>query len=146
MRRANLLAGALLAVLGGVAVVEAARIRDDWQGAKLMPAVVGVALLALGGAHVLAARRGEATPLGWPSAAEQGRVLCVFAILVLYVLALAPLGFLPATAALVLGLVRFMGGFSWPRALALAVAVAVISHIVFRHWLGMPLPAGRLGI
>ena len=62
MRRANLLAGALLAALGVLAVVEATRLRDDWQGARLMPAVVGIELLALGAAHLVrSAPRGTRT-------------------------------------------------------------------------------------
>jgi hypothetical protein len=29
--------------------------------------------------------------------------------------------------------------------LATAAAIALASHVVFKHWLGMPLPAGSLG-
>jgi hypothetical protein len=128
-----------------VAIVEAARLADDWQGARLMPAVVGVALLALGGAHLSPSARRAPGP-AWPGVLEQRRVAFVFAVLVLYVLALPPLGFLPATALFVLVLVRFMGGFSWPGAVALSAVIALASHVVFSRWLGMPLPAGIFGL
>jgi putative tricarboxylic transport membrane protein len=136
----------VLAVLGVVALVEAARLRDDWQGARLMPAVVGVALLALSAAHLRPPRAEGPGPLAWPGPAEWGRVGFVFGILVLYVLGLPPLGFLPATVLFVLILVRFIGRFSWPRAIALSLVIAAASHLVFRHWLGMPLPTGMLGV
>ena len=44
----------MLAALGIFALVEAARLRDGWQGARIMPAVIGVALVALGIAHLVA--------------------------------------------------------------------------------------------
>lgn len=48
MRRPHLIVGALLAALGAFSIIEAGRLRDDWQGARLMPAVVGVLLVVLG--------------------------------------------------------------------------------------------------
>ena len=45
MTRAITLSGACLIALGALPVVETLRWRDDGQGAKLMPAVIGVILL-----------------------------------------------------------------------------------------------------
>jgi hypothetical protein len=52
VRRTNLVAGGLLCALGVVALVEAWRVRDGWQGPRLMPALVGLVLVALGARHV----------------------------------------------------------------------------------------------
>jgi hypothetical protein len=39
-----------------------------------------------------------------------------------------------------------MASLSWPRIVGLTVAIAVASDVVFRRWLGMPLPSGPLGL
>lgn len=139
MHRTNLAAGVVFAVLGLVAIVEALRLRDDWQGAKLMPALVGAVLLVLGVLHVVVT-----PPPGpaWPDAPGRHRVVFAFALLVVYVALLPWLGFLLATVFLSLVMVRALGQFSWPATVGITVAIAGASHIVFVAWLGMPLPAG----
>lgn len=143
MRRTNLACGGVLVALGALALVEALRVRDEWQGARLMPAVVGGLLLLLGAAHPWARPVAHAE---WPEPPGGRRVGAVFAVLVLYVVALPWLGFLPATALFLLALLRALGAFSWVGAIALTVAIALGTHVVFRHWLGMPLPSGVFGI
>jgi hypothetical protein len=53
VRRASLLCGGLFLALGLLSLVEALRIKDAWQGARLMPAALGVTLIALGTGHLL---------------------------------------------------------------------------------------------
>ena len=142
MRRINLVAGGFLVVLGAVALVEAFRLRDGWTGARLLPALVGVGLVVLGLAH----RTAPAAAPAWPDEAGGRRVVGVLALLALYVGLLPWLGFLAATVLLVLPLVRWLGGWSWPLALATTAAIALACHIVFKHWLGMPLPPGAFGL
>ena len=60
VRRANLLCGWLLVALGVVSLVEALRLRDDWQGARLMPAALAVVLVALGAGHLVPSMAGSA--------------------------------------------------------------------------------------
>ncbi|HEV8676744.1 MAG TPA: tripartite tricarboxylate transporter TctB family protein [Methylomirabilota bacterium] len=142
MRRVNVLAGCVLLGLGALALVEALRIRDDWPGARLLPAVIGLALAGLGAAHL--AGRAADRP-AWPDAAGRRRVGFVFGLLVLYVAGLPSLGFLPATAVFALVLLRALGPFSWTMTGVLAATIALASHVVFARWLGMPLPPGLLG-
>jgi hypothetical protein len=66
MRRTPWLEGLILVILGLTSIVEALRLKDNWQGAKLMPAVVGVLLVLLGGTH--GALREE--PVAWPPRSE----------------------------------------------------------------------------
>ena len=127
--------------LGALSIVEALRVKDDWQGAKLMPAVIGALLIVLGVAHVTLGDQ-VAT---WPDRAGLRRVLLMLGVLVLYVAILPEAGFLPATAILTFAVVRALGAYSWAMTAVWTVAVAVASHVVFKHWLGMPLPAGPLG-
>ncbi len=135
VRRTSLLSAGILLVLGVLALVEALRLRDDWLGAKLMPAVVGAVLIVLGAAHLV---RPAATP-EWPDAAGFRRVALIFVVLALYVAVLPYVGFLPATAAFVLVLVRALGAFSWAATIGVTVAIALASHLVFIYWLGMSL-------
>ncbi len=147
MRRANLVCGGLLVALGAVSLFEALRIKDDWQGAKLMPAAVGVVLVALGVGHLVPSAADRAAELPtWPDAQRRRRVALMFGVLVLYVVVLPSLGFLPATALFVLILLRALGAFSWPITIVLTGTIAIASHVVFKHWLGMPLPPGPLGL
>ena len=132
----------MLAALGVFALVEAARLRDGWQGPRLMPAVIGVALVALALAHLRTP--GEPTPITSDAGARR-RVLAMFATLALYVGGLPAIGFVAATALFILILLLWLGDFSWPVTLATTVTVAVASHLVFQRWLGMPLPSGPFG-
>jgi len=147
MRRANLICGGLLLALGALSLVEALRIKDDWQGAKLMPAALAMALVALGIGHLVPAPTGAAGALpAWPDAPARRRVVLMFAVLVLYVAALPHVGFLPATALFALILLRALGAYSWATALALTGAIAIACRVVFISWLGMPLPSGPFGL
>jgi hypothetical protein len=144
--RAPRAVGLALIGLGLLSAVETLRIKDDWSGARLLPAVIALALLALGLAHLRAgAPEGAAAPdrsAGRPGVLRMGAVL---AALVGYVASLPALGFLPATAILVVALLRGLGEYRWPFALAVGLGFALAAHAVFRVWLGMPVPAGLLG-
>ena len=146
MRRVSLVCGGLFMALGTLSLVEALRIKDAWQGARLMPAALGVTLVALGIAHLVPSMAGSAGALpAWPDALGRRRVVFMFGVLAVYVAALPHLGFLVATACFVLILLRALGSYSWAKALALTGAIAIASHVVFIHWLGMPVPSGFLG-
>jgi hypothetical protein len=141
VRRTSLVCGGVLVGIGVLALLEVLRMRDGWTGARLMPAVVGAGLVGLGLAH---ARIAPAAVV-WPDADGARRVVLVVALLALYVASLPWLGFLFATALFVLPLVRWLGGWSWPAVLVTTAAVAIASDVVFRQWLGMPLPTGVAG-
>ena len=133
--------GLVLVALGALSVLEALRVKDDWQGAKLMPAVVGVTLIVLGAAHATL----RADRAAWPDREALSRVCLLLGVLVAYVGVLPEIGFLPATAALTFVVVRALGAYSWLGTAGWTAGIALSSHVVFKHWLGMPLPAGPLG-
>jgi len=137
-RRAELLAGVVLAVLGALSLVEALRLRDDWQGARLMPGALGVVLVALALGHLIS--RAPAVAPAWPAAVGRARVAALLVGLVGYVVVLPLAGFLASTAVFVLVLLRALRGGGWTRSLALTVLIAAGCDLVFRRWLGMPLP------
>ena len=147
MRRANVLCGGLFLALGVLSLVEALRIRDAWQGARLMPAALGVTLVALGIAHLVPSMAGSAGALpAWPDALGRRRVVFMFGAVALYIAGLPRFGFLPATALFALILIRALGSYSWAMTVAITGAIAFGCHVVFIHWLGMPVPPGLFGI
>jgi hypothetical protein len=143
----NVVCSGLFVALGLLSSVEAVRIKDAWQGARLMPAALGVTLVALGLGHLVPSMTGQAGALpAWPDALARQRVVFMFGALALYVAGLPHLGFLLATALFVLVLLRALGSYSWAMTITLTGAIAVASHVVFIHWLGMPVPSGFLGV
>ena len=146
-RRAHLVCGAILLALGALSLVELVRIKDEWQGAKLLPGALALVLAALGAGHFVpsaAVSAGDAPR--WPDALGWRRIVLVFGLLAIYVAGLPWVGFLPATAIFVLVLLRGLGDYSWVKAIALTAAIALASYIVFQHLLGMPLPTGPFGV
>jgi putative tricarboxylic transport membrane protein len=139
LQRAEVLSGVVLAALGALSLIEAFRLRDDWQGARLMPAVVGAVLLALGAAHLAGPARSPAVAV-WPDPDRRLRVVLFFAILVLYAALLPALGFAVATTLFVWCLMRTLGAYSRITRVLLSVAIATACYVVFKTWLGMPLP------
>jgi putative tricarboxylic transport membrane protein len=138
-RRANLLCGAVLLILAVASLVEAVRLKDDWQGARLMPAVLAIVLGALALGHVRTVPADSAAP-DWPDTRGRRRIAAVFGALVIYVALLEPLGFLLATALFVLAVVRVLGAWAWMTTAAVTLAIALACYLVFQRWLGMPLP------
>jgi hypothetical protein len=136
--------GVALLLLGAGAAVETFRIKDAWTGARLVPIVAAAALLALGAAHVLVRRPGPRAAATTERGAT-GRVALVLALLAGYVTMFGTLGFLASTIALLLVLIRVLGDYRWPTTIAFALGLGLACHVVFRTWLGMPLPDGLLG-
>ena len=136
--------GVGLLALGAGALVESFSIKDDWTGARLMPAVAAVALLLLGIAH-LAMRPPVVTTPAPGERPAAGRVALAVALLVAYVALFPTLGFLVTTVALLIVLIALLGRYRWPVTIGLALGLGLACHVVFRTWLGMPLPDGLFG-
>lgn len=66
--------------------------------------------------------------------------LALCAALVLYTALLPWLGFVASSFALVVVAARLMRAPGWWRPAALGLGVAGVAHLLFAHWLGVPLP------
>jgi putative tricarboxylic transport membrane protein len=89
-------------------------------------------------------REGEgAAPLILPG--RRGKVIAAIVTLVVYALVLEWLGFVVATFLLMVVLFRAVEPQRWLVALGGAAACALLSHVVFRLWLGVRLPHGPWG-
>lgn len=134
--------GLVLLAIGAGSLVETFRIKDDWSGARLLPLVAAIALLLLGVAHFVARPAAVTTEPDERPATR--RVVLVLALLVAYVALFPTLGFLVTTVALLLVLIGALSDYRWPVKIGLAVLLGLACHVVFRMWLGMPLPDGLL--
>ncbi|MFO1350216.1 MAG: tripartite tricarboxylate transporter TctB family protein [Gammaproteobacteria bacterium] len=146
------MSGGLLLVLGG-AVVAYARtlpnIPGQRFGAALFPNVIGYGLIACSLLLIVqGARRWRAEPLMEPAHWMRSprltlNFLLVPGVLLFYVLAADPLGFLICGAIALLVLFLALGVRPW-RALLLSPLLALALHFVFYKLLRVPLPWGLL--
>ena len=74
------------------------------------------------------------------------RICLTLAVLIGFALILETLGFLASTFVLMFLLLRAIEPQPWPTVIAVAVATSLISYGLFSWLLGVPLPAGVLGI
>jgi putative tricarboxylic transport membrane protein len=70
-------------------------------------------------------------------------VVIAAAAFIVYALVLGKVGFVLATIAIMLLVMRVLGGMSWWRAIAIAVPSVLLSYVGFVQ-LGVPLPQGPL--
>ena len=139
------LPAAALVGLGLAALYEASRLpfgtmRQPDSG--FYPILVCVALTVFGVCSVA-----EATPPPEEAPTDPGgqaRVWLVIVALAVYAWALAPVGFLLCTGALLVLLLRGIGRVPWAAALASAAFASIACYGLFTR-LGLPLPAGVLG-
>lgn len=78
----------------------------------------------------------------WPDRGGLARVVGMTAVLLGYLVALEPIGYLLTTAGLFLILLRWMGRCSWPATISVATLAAGGSYVLFARWLMVSLPAG----
>ena len=147
------IAGGILVLLGGVALVEARRLaalREEMVagavvGDDTFPSVIGVALVLLGLYAVVLARWTH-PPVTFPASAERRQLVGSAGALIAYSLITPYLGYPLSTLLVATALYRAMGRYRWPVALLIASATTGALYLVFRVWLVEPLPRGWLGI
>lgn len=108
-------------------------------GAGFLPLVIALVMGGLGLTlilHPTPNARGEAGESRW------GKFGISLVTLPFYVAALEPLGYLLTTAVLLLVQFRWVEGRSWRTSIAIALAAAVVSLILFRVLLKVSLPTG----
>jgi putative tricarboxylic transport membrane protein len=153
--RSELGVSVLLAALGAVVLVDAARMPTNFTqrgpvGPAAVPAVVGVALLVLA---VLLARdvlrgghgeseAGEDIDLSHPS--DWRTVLLLIGAFLANVVLIDRVGFPISGAVLFWGAAYALGSRHFLRDPLIAVALSVVTYLVFSRGLGIGLPAGPL--
>jgi putative tricarboxylic transport membrane protein len=111
-------------------------------GPAFLPFWTGIVLAACG--LWLCARPAADPEVSWPTSRAFARAASGFVLLLLYALALQPLGYLISTAVFLVIAILLLEPVRPARALLVGIASAVFLFLIFRVWLRIPLPGGVL--
>jgi hypothetical protein len=116
-------------------------------GSGFLPVWLALAMGVLAVLLFAGAVRGGTPGAPWlPSGAGLRRLGIVVVAAVLLVAVLKVVGMLPGSVLFLVGILRFLEGYSWRRTLAVAAGTVVVTYALFVYWLRVPLPVGFLGI
>jgi hypothetical protein len=146
-------AGAILLLLGVIALTEARRVaalREEMVagavvGDDTFPWIIGGALVLLG-LYALLLARWPAASVTLPGSAARRQLLATVGTLAAYCAITPYLGYTVSTLVVATGLYRAMGGYRWIVALLAGCVTTGMLYLMFRVWLHEPLPTGWLGI
>lgn len=150
MKRFEVIAAALLAALAGYVLFASGNLRiGNFRVPQtgFFPRVLGVLLVLLTVGELVRALRQAETAATEPIPSEGlRRIGATLAIMLGFALVLEWLGFLLATFALMVLLLRAIEAPRWPKVIVVASIAAGLSYGLFAWLLGVPLPVGILGI
>ena len=151
MKRFEIIAAAALTGFAGYILFESTKLRIGSfrvPQTGFFPRVLGILLVLLTvGELVRALRQREtATPAGKIASEGWFRIGATLTTMLCFALLLEWLGFLLATFLLMVLLLRAIEAPRWPKVLIVALVTSLLSYGLFAWLLGVPLPAGILGI
>jgi hypothetical protein len=149
IRRADIVVGCFLALLGLFILYAASNIRIGVERAlspRFFPSVMGSLLLACGAGLALKAWRfhGEDVKIHWPDRQGALAILVCLAFLMLYIFLMKPLGLPISTFLYVTASIWFLKPEKWGVAVVSGLVLGVISYVVFIHFLQLSFPVGSL--
>lgn len=109
--------------------------------AGFFPLSLSVLLLVFGAVITINSFRREAKEFDF--SARSWYVVIASAAFILYAISLEKVGYILATSAIMLLVLRGLGGMRWVRALLIAIPSVLVSYVAFVK-LGVPLPQGLL--
>ena len=138
--------GLLLFAVGGTLEAGRLTIGDPGHpGPGFFPFCLALALgvVALGLLfQPVRAAPGPAVPV---EGVRRGKAALALVASLAYAFALEPIGFVLTTALFLVFLLKVIEARGWRSSLVIALATAVASHVVFKVWLAVQLPAGPWG-
>jgi putative tricarboxylic transport membrane protein len=140
------LSGLVVMGLGVAACIFARRLPAQTGfglGPAFLPFWTGILLAACG--LWLCARPTADAEVSWPTSRGFARAASGFVLLLLYALALQPLGYLISTAVFLLITILLLEPVRRAGALVVGITSAAFLFLIFRVWLRIPLPGGVLG-
>ncbi len=151
MKRFEIIAAAALAGFAGYILFESTRLRIGSfrvPQTGFFPRVLGILLVLLTLIELLRALRQPESANAPGKIASEGwiRIGATLATMLGFALVLERLGFLLATFFLMVLLLRAIEAPRWPKVLIVALITSLLSYGLFAWLLGVPLPAGILGI
>jgi hypothetical protein len=147
MRTADLLTAAVLMLVGGVVMYDAVRLGIGWgtsgPGSGFFP--FWLALIMLGTCVAITVQSARAAGgRVFVTRAAAGPVLAVLAPAVAMVIATQAIGLYVASGLYLALYMRAVGRHAWPTAVGLAVAVPLVTFLIFERWFLVPMPKGPL--
>lgn len=150
MRRADRVGAVLLLLFGVWFAAVALQNYTYWNatgpGSGFFPFWLGLVMAALAALLLVrAVRETEPGPAWMPRGRGAVRFLGILGGSVVFVVLMPWLGMAATTVLFLVGILRALEGHSWPAAVSIAVATAVVNWAVFTWWLRVPFPPGVLG-
>jgi putative tricarboxylic transport membrane protein len=147
MRAADLITASILAIFGGLVIVDAMRLGVGWgmDGPKSGFFPFWLALILVGCCAVIMAQ--EARKATGRIFAEREKLRLVLKVLWPAVLAVTLMQWLGlyVASALYLGFyMRWVGRHSWTVVIPLSIGIPVLTFLVFEKWFYVPMPKGPL--
>jgi hypothetical protein len=152
MNRAEAVAGALVVTIGVTLLVHAKRLEylvENVPGPGFLPLWLAIGIIAAGAILTFKALRpapAGTEPIDWPQRPGWVQIGVMLGALAVALLVLEPLGFLLTAALFMAALLFSLGVRSWAMLLAVPIVAALVLHLVFVVWLGVPLPLGVLSL
>lgn len=153
MKHASITAAVILVALAGSILFEVRKLPLGSlrvPQTAFFPSTLALLLLFFSLAALLLAFRQTESESGPPpqkiDSAGWSRIGATLAALVGYALALERIGYLPSTFILMILLLRAIEAQKWYVVLSVALLTALLSYFIFARLLGVPLPAGALGL
>jgi hypothetical protein len=146
MTQAHRVCGWILLVLAFACFGEGFRNWEGIGGTGFFPMILGIIFTLLGTGFLIRkfAERGQSFP--WPPRPGRLRLGLVITALFLFLLLTPYLGYPFTTVLFIASLLKTLGGIRWPYGLILGAVAALMTYVVFKTWLNMPLPMGMIGI
>ena len=147
MRAADLITASILAIFGGLVIVDAMRLGVGWgmDGPKSGFFPFWLALIMLVCCAVIMAQEArKATGRIFAEREKLGLVLKVLWPAVLAVALMQWLGLYVASALYLGFYMRWVGRHSWAVVIPLSIGIPVLTFLVFEKWFYVPMPKGPL--
>jgi hypothetical protein len=141
---------AVLVFIGAVAYGATAALKyrytsAEGPGSGFLPFWLGVMMAMLAVLLFVRATRGPAGTWWLPSGHGLARLASVLVATILFVALLHTIGMITGIALFLVGILRFVEGYRWWPALAIAGGTAAGCWLLFARWLGVPFPTNALG-
>ncbi|MEL7564839.1 MAG: tripartite tricarboxylate transporter TctB family protein [Dehalobacterium sp.] len=148
---ADRIAGAILLVIGGLAVFEAIRLYPMHVGRSIVGdetfiGFLGGALIILGGLFIFVLKPQGDRQTEFPTGELRKKMLLVTGLVFAYWVLLQVIGYPASTFIIGMGLFRTMGAYGWLRCTVFAAILIIVFYGIFVLWLQTPFPQPRIDI
>jgi putative tricarboxylic transport membrane protein len=150
MKRADQVTGIVLLIFSLTLAVESSRMPlmvGATTGPGFLPLLLAIFMGALSVSILVSALRrpeGVDPEVTWPRGRGRFWIIVIFAALLAYTFLITILGYVLSTFAFMLLVVWLLGSYRWYWTVVVSLCISVGLYVVFRLWLGMPLPTGLL--